>query len=83
MSGNPSRGEKKLMLLLKGSILNLSRQVHLFVLFLGQQLFIFKKWFLVTSWDEEYPVLVLLFCKQRKMTEVSWLTQVHPSFVNP
>lgn len=36
------RGEKKLVLLLKGSILNLSRQVHLYILFLSQQLFIFK-----------------------------------------
>lgn len=62
---------KKLVLLLRGSILNPSRQIHLFILFLGQQLFILKKWFLVTSWDEEYPVLVLVFRKQRKMSEVN------------
>lgn len=38
--------EQTLMLLLKGSILNLSRHVHLCILFLSQQLFIFKSGFL-------------------------------------
>lgn len=37
---------KKLMLLLKGIILNLNKQVQLCILFLNQQLFIFKNYFL-------------------------------------